>query len=77
MARTIEDIERDIRALSAEDKRELLRSLVAQLDPTVDPDVQKAWLEEAQRRYRELAEGKVKGIPGPEVFKRLRSRLGG
>lgn len=77
MARAIEDIERDIRALSGEEKRELLRVLIAELDAPADPDVEKAWLEAAQRRYRELVEGKVKGIPGPQVFERLRSRLRG
>jgi len=77
MARPIEDIERDIRALSGEEKRELLRALIAELDAPADPDVEKAWLEASQRRYRELVEGKVKGVPGPLVFERLRSRLRG
>jgi hypothetical protein len=77
MARAIEDIEKDIRALSGEEKRELLRTLIAELDTPADPNVEKVWLEASQRRYRELVEGKVKGIPGPLVFERLRSRLRG
>lgn len=77
MARAIEDIEKDIRELSGEEKRELLRTLIAELDPPADPNVEKAWLEASQRRYRELVEGKVKGIPGPLVFERLRARLRG
>jgi len=77
MARLIEDIERDIRALSGEEKRELLRALISELDTPASPDAEKAWLEESQRRYRELVEGKVKDVPGPLVFERLRSRLRG
>lgn len=77
MARAVKDIEKEIRALSAEDKIELLRTLIAQLDTSADPDVERAWLETAQRRYRELVEGKVRGVPGPLVFERLRTRLGG
>ncbi|HZF14968.1 MAG TPA: addiction module protein [Steroidobacteraceae bacterium] len=77
MARATKDIEADIRALSLEDKVEVLRALIAELDGPSDPNVEKAWLETAQRRYRELVEGKVKGVPGPLVFSRLRSRLGG
>jgi hypothetical protein len=77
MAKAVKDIEQDIRALSAEDKVELLRALVAELDMPADPDVERIWLETAQRRYRELVEGRVKGIPGPLVFKRLRTQLGG
>jgi hypothetical protein len=77
MARAVKDIEQDIRTLSAEDKVELLRTLIAELDMPADPNVERAWLETAQRRYRELVEGKVKGVPGPLVFERLRARLGG
>lgn len=77
MAKAIKEIEQDIRALSAEDRVELLRSLISELDTPADPNVERAWLETAQRRYRELVEGRVKGIPGPLVFERLRERLGG
>lgn len=77
MVRAIEDIEKDIRSLSAEERRDLLRTLIAELDTPVDPNVEKSWLETSQRRYRELVEGKVRGIPGPFVFERLRSRLRG
>ena len=37
--------------------------------------VKRAWLETSRRRYRELVEGKVQGVPGPLVFERLRARL--
>lgn len=77
MTRPMQDIEGDIRALSPEDKIDLLRALIAELDAPADPNVERAWLETAQRRYRELLDGKVQGIPGPLVFERLRARLGG
>lgn len=77
MTRAVKDIERDIRELSAEERIELVRSLIAELDGPADANVERAWLETSQRRYRELVEGKVKGVPGPLVFDRLRRRLGG
>lgn len=76
MARAVKDIEREIRELSAEEKMELVRALIADLDAPADANVERAWLEASQRRYRELVEGKVKGVPGPLVFDRLRKRLG-
>lgn len=76
MARAIADIQKEIQLLSEEERDELLRNLVADLDSPADPNVEKAWLEAAQRRYRELVEGKVRGVPGHLVFDRLRSRLG-
>jgi putative addiction module component (TIGR02574 family) len=77
MARAIADIEKDIRALTSDERRELLRTLISELDAPADQNVEKAWLVEVQRRYRELVEGTVKAVPGHLVFKRLRSRLGG
>ena len=59
MARAIADIEKDIRALSVDEKLELLRSLLRDLDGPADADVEKAWLVESQRRYRELVDGSV------------------
>lgn len=76
MARAIADIRKEIQSLSEEERDELLRTLVADLDSPADPNVEKRWLEAAQRRYRELVEGKVQGVPGHLVFDRLRSRLG-
>jgi putative addiction module component (TIGR02574 family) len=77
MARAVADIEKDIRALTADEKLELLRSLLRELDGPGDANVEKAWLVESQRRYQELLDGSVKAVPGHLVFKRLRSRLAG
>ena len=77
MTKSVKDIERDISELSSEEKIELVRALIADLDGPSDANVERAWLETSQRRYRELVEGQVKGVPGPLVFNRLRKRLGG
>jgi len=75
MAHSVEKIEEEIRSLSSAEKVELLRLLIAELDASADADVERAWLEEAQKRHRELIEGTVKGVPGERVFENLRSRL--
>ncbi len=77
MARAVKDIEREIQELSSEDKVGLIRALIADLDAPADANVERVWLETSQRRYRELVEGKVQGVPGPLVFERLRKRMGG
>lgn len=76
MARTVSEIYEDIQALSDSEKEDLLRKLIAELDASADPDVEKMWLAEAQRRYQELVDGKVKGVPGDRVFERVRFRVG-
>jgi putative addiction module component (TIGR02574 family) len=75
MARKLEDIECEIRALSTPERLHLLRDLVADLDGAIDDDVENAWLEEAGRRYRELKNGTVTPVPAEEVFARARARI--
>lgn len=75
MSIVVAEIEAKIRSLSLEDKTELIRVLIAELDGPADADVERAWLEEAQRRHREVAEGRVQPVPGGRVFANLRSRL--
>jgi hypothetical protein len=57
MARAVNDIQQDIRGLSRDEKVDLIRSLIAELDAPADANVERAWLETSQRRYRELVEG--------------------
>jgi len=75
MSTDVAEIEAKIRSLSLEDKTELIRSLIGELDGSADADVESAWLVEAQRRHREIAEGKVKPVPAQCVFQNLRARL--
>lgn len=64
MARNVKDIEEEIRSLCDDDKAALLRQLIAQPDGPFDPRVERAWLKALQRRYRELVDGNINGIPG-------------
>jgi putative addiction module component (TIGR02574 family) len=75
MSTDVAEIEAKIRSLSLKDKTKLIRSLIAELDDPADVDVESAWLIEAQRRHREIVEGKVKPVPAQRVFQNLRARL--
>lgn len=75
MSTAVTELEAKIRTLSADDKVELIRVLITELDGPADADVERAWLEEAQRRHREIAERKVEPVPGERVFENLRARL--
>ena len=75
MSPDVAEIEAKIRSLSLEDKTELLRVLISELDGPADADVERAWLTEARRRYCEAREGKVQLVPGEDVFENLRARL--
>lgn len=75
MSTATAEIEARIRELSPDERMDLIRSLIAELDGPADTGVEAAWLEEAQRRHREIAEGKVQAVPGERVFANLRARL--
>ncbi|MGH8608407.1 MAG: addiction module protein [Gammaproteobacteria bacterium] len=75
MTRAIVDIERDIQELSARQRAELLRSLIADLDAPAEVDVEEAWLKESERRLTEIENGTAETIPGREVLEEARSRL--
>jgi putative addiction module component (TIGR02574 family) len=75
MSTVVAGLEARIRSLSLEDKTELVRALIAELDGAPEADVELAWLAEAQRRYREVVEGVVQPVPGERVFENLRTHL--
>ena len=75
MARSLQQIQEEIRELSTSDKETLLRALWEDLDGPPDPGVDAAWLDEAKRRDAELDAGSVETVPASEVFQRLRASL--
>jgi putative addiction module component (TIGR02574 family) len=66
-------------ALPIDDRARLAESLLASLDENVvdaeDPDLDRSWAEEAERRSAEIDAGSVKTIPADEVFRELRAEL--
>jgi putative addiction module component (TIGR02574 family) len=75
MARAAAEMVEEIRSLDPVEQGKLLRMLLDDLDGPADLDVDRAWLEEAQRRSRELDARLVTPIPAEEVFANARARL--
>ena len=53
---------------------QLIDKLLKSLNPT-SKEIDELWSIEAERRVEEIKSGKVKPIPGEEVFKEIRERL--
>jgi len=70
MSKKIEEIIKVAKDLSVEERAELAGALLLSLDELSESEVERLWLQEAERRLQEYREGKVKGIPAEEVFKR-------
>lgn len=75
MSRPVAELEAEIRSLNSDDKTGLIRALLAELDGPVETDVERAWIEEAQQRHREIIDGTVQPVPADRVFENLRARL--
>ncbi len=56
--------------LSVEKRAQLAGKLLLSLDESSESEVERLWLEEAERRLKEYREGRVKGLPAEEVFRR-------
>jgi putative addiction module component (TIGR02574 family) len=70
MSKKLEDIINVAMELSLEDRAQLAGTLLFSLDEPSESEVERLWLQEAERRLQDFREGKVKGIPAEEVFKR-------
>ncbi|MFH0795361.1 MAG: addiction module protein [bacterium] len=68
------DIIREASALPAEERALVIDSLLRTLTPP-DPEVERAWAAVARRRLEELRSGRVKPVPGDQVFAKIRKRF--
>ena len=71
----VKEIEEEAFRLPFHDRAQLAEYLIRSLDKEEDPEAERLWLEEAERRYQEYKEGKVKTKPAELVFKEARSKL--
>lgn len=73
MATELRQLFREALELTDNDRATLAGLLIESLESPPDADVEKAWAEEAERRWREIESGEVKTIPWEEVKARLLS----
>jgi len=73
MPPTLETVEADALQLTAEERVLLAERLIASLDP--DPEVEKAWAEEVERREAEIRSGKVTLLSVSEIVAELKAEF--
>ena len=76
MSKKVEDLYREALTLT-EDERERLALLLhnATASKSMDPEIEKAWIEECERRLAEIDSGAVQAIPAEEVLEEARRFL--
>jgi putative addiction module component (TIGR02574 family) len=68
-------IEREALHLPVSDRARLAHKLLISLEELSEAEVAEAWLDEAERRAREIDEGLVRLIPAEEVSRKARELL--
>lgn len=68
-------IEEEALHLPIEDRAKLAQRLLESLDDLSDQDAERIWLVEAERRAREIDEGKVQLVSSEELELRVRAHL--
>jgi putative addiction module component (TIGR02574 family) len=62
-------------SLSIEERAILAQRLWESIEGFIDTETEKAWLEESDRRWKDIKEGKVKCIPAEKAMKEARASL--
>lgn len=75
MSSNIEKIKQEVLQLSTNERALLAEHLISSLDDEEDLEAERFWVEEAERRYQEYKQGKVRMRPAEIVFKEARSRF--
>ncbi len=76
MPRKVSEIVEEARQLPYGERAELIEQLIADSAKNLDPEIEKAWGDEAMRRLAEMESGKVKPVPTEEVMARARKIIG-
>lgn len=76
MPRKVKDIVEEARQLPYGERTELIEQLIADTARNLDPEIEKAWGDEALRRLEEMESGRVQGIPGEQVAAEIRKIVG-
>ncbi len=61
-------------SLPVEVRTLLVNKLLESLNPTKN-EIDELWAKEAEKRVEDIKTGKIKTIPGEEVFKKIREKI--
>lgn len=76
MPRKVSEIVAEARQLPYGERAELIEQLIADAAKNLDPEIEKAWGDEAMRRLAEIEKDKSVLVPGKEAMARVRKTVG-
>jgi putative addiction module component (TIGR02574 family) len=66
----------EVLQLPADARVSLVEQLLTSLNLPTQPEVDRLWAKEAERRIAQIDKGKVRQLPGAKVFSDLRKKYG-
>lgn len=72
MTQAAQKILEEIKSLSPIERVELIDKIYQTFDPEIDREVERAWVEESERRISEYKKGAIKTVSAEEVFERIK-----
>jgi putative addiction module component (TIGR02574 family) len=75
MSLTVKEIEKEALRLDPRERALLAEHLIGSLDPDEDPETERLWIEEAERRYKGYKEGRVKTKPAEMVMREAHEKF--
>jgi hypothetical protein len=75
MSALLDELEKQSRLLTAQEKAMLARILIEGLDGSTVDNVEQLWIAESQRRFESYLKGEIEDHSGDEVMTRARNRL--
>ena len=71
----LEQLSKEVTNLCLEEWAELAQRLLVSLDEAPPSEIERLWMQEAERRLKEFREGKVQSIPAEDVIRRAISEI--
>ncbi|MHC1743248.1 MAG: addiction module protein [Syntrophobacteraceae bacterium] len=70
-----EQLEAEIMKLNLDARAKLAERIILSLDAPSDEENLQLWVQEAERRLKDLREGKAKEVAAEDVFRRARAAI--
>ncbi|TXH23274.1 MAG: addiction module antitoxin RelB [Elusimicrobia bacterium] len=71
----LKTIEREALGLTPANRAKLAHELLESLDALSPAEIDELWLDEAERRLKDLDEGRTQLVPAEEVYRKARALL--
>jgi putative addiction module component (TIGR02574 family) len=75
MSANVEQLEREVLALPPEERARLTDKLWASLEDSTCLQISREWMDEIERRCKEIDQGRVEMIPGEQVLREAQELL--